>query len=84
MKKDISYVQCFLEKKDGLTVKATVTYLPDSFSKINSIVDLKMNDDTWDRGWKVIKTGDVTKDIPNWKGAIKAHRKNTGDSINKS
>jgi len=77
------YAQCYLEKEDGNSVIATTSYLPEKFAKKGWIVDLKKEDGTWDRGWKVISKGNITENPPEWRKLIRGHRKMTGDSLPK-
>lgn len=83
MSNNTKYAQCYLEKKDGNSTTATVTYLPEKFAKKGMIVNLRNEDKTWDNGWTVDSVGHLIDEPPDVRASIKGHRKMTGDNLPK-
>jgi len=77
------YVQCVLHKdKEGKLLKQ-VTYVPEKFSEIGTVLRLRNEDMSWDNGWVVTSTGAIVDDPPDVRKGIRNHRKRTGDSLRK-
>ncbi len=62
----------------------TTTWLPNKFASVGMVVKIKV-DDVWDDGWTVdmIHSSLPENLLPDPHAAIKAHRRNTGDSMKK-
>ncbi|MCC9607945.1 hypothetical protein LOC68_02500 [Blastopirellula sp. JC732] len=83
MTKQVRYVQCGLRRQlnDG-TLRAT-SYIPEQFAKQGGVLRLRDEQDQWTDGWIVEEVGLAildSDDVPDSHKAIRAHRKQTGDS----
>lgn len=86
-KSKVKYRQCSLEKKTKEGSVSQVSWIPSIYAKVNSFVKLKNDDEVWVDGWKVKSISDeelALDDVPDWKKSITGHRKNTGDSLEKT
>jgi len=62
-----------------------VTYIPEMYAVVGRILQLKEND-IWEDGWEVVSVHGTSEDddsLPDYRKAIRNHRKNTGDSLPK-
>ena len=85
MSKNIRYRQCTLVKviSPTSTVKQ-VSYIPEKFAVVGRTLKLQNPEDgEWSDGWVVMAAGALNEDPPDAHDSIKAHRKNTGDSMRK-
>ena len=83
MPQRIKYVQCVLERKIPTGRVRTTSYIPHQFAKLGSLLKLKDNFDRWVNGWKVVSVGSAiveAADAPDYRKAIRNHRRMTGDS----
>jgi len=60
-----------------------VSYLPEKFAQKGRVLALKTEDGDWASGWRVEQVGPAVEDPPDWRAAIRQHRKATGDSLPK-
>ena len=78
------YKQCVLERKKGRTGHIRVAYIPEKYAEVGKILKLKTEAGGWSDGWKVIFAQDEAVDEPpDYRKAIRSHRKRTGDSLPK-
>lgn len=78
------FLQCKLTKTEGPSRLETVSYIPKKFAQKNRILDLRDEEGNWTRDWRVDFVGHEVADPPDWRHAIKAHRRATGDSLPKT
>ena len=88
MSKKTHYKQCIVEKqelgKSCIETVTQITWLPVEFAEVDKQIQLKDDDDNWTDGWKVKYVGEdaLYEDyLPDFRKAIRGHRKNTGDSL---
>ena len=83
MAKQVKYVQCTMKRAvDGGSVRTT-SYIPQQFAKQGRVLKLKNDLDRWVDGWVVESVGQAVvdaADAPDYRKAIRNHRKLTGDS----
>jgi hypothetical protein len=83
MTRNEKYVQCAMHRViEGGTVRTT-SYIPQQFAKLGKTLKLKDGHDQWSDGWVVDCVGDTVfegKSVPDYRKAIRNHRKQTGDS----
>lgn len=83
MTKTVEYVQCAMRRIiDGGLVRTT-SYIPRQFAKLGKTLKLKDDHDNWVDGWVVDCVGDTIVEsdgVPDYRKAIRNHRKLTGDS----
>jgi hypothetical protein len=83
MTRKMKYVQCeMLRVIDGGAVRTT-SYIPQQFAKLGKTLKLKDDNDEWSDGWVVHCVGDTVVEgdsVPDYRKAIRSHRKQTGDS----
>lgn len=74
----MKYIQCKIVK--GNTKQ--ISWIPKKFAVVGKGLKLKDEYDNWSYGWVVKEAfGEVDeKHIPDWRKAIRNHRKSTGDS----
>jgi hypothetical protein len=68
--------------KNGSTL--TTSYIPLQFAKIGKTLRLRNEQGRWVDGWVVEIVGHTIVDgdgVPNYRKAIRNHRKQTGDSL---
>lgn len=77
----MQYVQCKLVKGN---IEQT-SWIPKKFAVVGKGLKLKDEYDNWSYGWRVKAAfGEVDeKHIPDWRKAVRGHRKSTGDSTPK-
>ena len=83
MPKRVKYVQCALKRAIGSGSVQTTSYIPVQLAKLGSVLKLKDELDRWVDGWVVEFVGDLVvdaADAPDYRKAIRNHRKLTGDS----
>lgn len=73
-----------MEKKEGDKTLICVSFIPEKFAKVDGVVKLKDSHDNWSDGWVVKSVGVLTDEPPDYKKAIREHKKRTGDSLPKS
>jgi hypothetical protein len=76
------YRQCCLVRESGGVSSEQVSYIPEQFAKKGEFVKLKDNG-VWSDGWLVSSVGAFSDHPPDWRKAIRGHRKETGDSLPK-
>ena len=83
MTRTVKYVQCAMRRViEGGAVRTT-SYIPQQFAKLGKTLKLKDDHDRWSDGWVVDGVGDVIVEgetVPDYRKAIRNHRKSTGDS----
>jgi hypothetical protein len=73
-----------MKRKIGGSVLQTTTYIPQQFAVIGRTLKLKGDDEIWVDGWVVERVGYTTVEsdsVPDYRKAIRNHRKQTGDSL---
>lgn len=83
MSKEIYYKHCHLERKTENGKMVTTSYIPEQFAVVNKALKLKNSSGDWENGWVVKVAGNRTCNPPDSYIQIKAHKKNTGDSLPK-
>lgn len=84
-KKADSYRQCHLKRDIETGTVQQTSWIPSKFAKLGKVLDLKGDDDEWTHDWKVMSVSSVeVEDPPDWRKAVRSHRKATGDSSPKS
>lgn len=79
----MKYRQVTMLKKTTTGHITQTSYIPDQYAKLGKVVKL-LKDETWEDGWEVIQRSDTAvDDAPDYRKAIRSHRKNTGDSMKK-
>lgn len=79
----MKYRQVTMLKKITTGHITQTSYIPDQYAKLGKVVKLLI-DDVWDDGWKITQVSDTDVDeAPDYRKAIRSHRKNTGDSMKK-
>lgn len=79
--KKIKYRQCELEKAEESATRTMVSFLPEKFAAVGTVLKLKDDDGNWSDGWIVKSAGQLTDEPPDWRKEVRAHRKTTGDSL---
>lgn len=74
----MKFLQCKLVKGN----LETTSWIPAKFAVVGKGLKLKDDYDNWSYGWVVKETFGETdeKNLPDWRKAIRGHRKSTGDS----
>ena len=83
MSKQVKYVQCAMRRTIDDGSVRTTSYIPRQFAKLGRVLKLKDDLDRWIDGWVVECVGHVVvdaADAPDYRKAIRNHRKSTGDS----
>ena len=83
MARQVKYVQCVLERKIAKGLVKTTTYIPHQYASVGRVLKLRDDLDRWVDGWKVVSVGVTivdSADVPDYRKAIRNHRKLTGDS----
>lgn len=87
MKTNVKYRQCTMRRSMDACSVATTSYIPQQYAKLGKVLKLKDSQDMWVDGWVVEKVGASIIDsgeLPNYRKAIRNHRKLTGDSTCRS
>ena len=80
-KKDTSYRQARLKRSEGNKTIETVSWIPVKNAKVGHLVSLKDDNGVWSPDFTVVSIGAVVVDeAPDWRKAVRGHRKLTGDS----
>jgi hypothetical protein len=74
--------QCVLHRLTGEGEAIITSYLPEKYAVVNKVVKLKGNQ-SWTDGWVVKSAGELVDEPPDYRKAIRRHRKNTGDDTPK-
>ena len=83
MARNMKYAQCAMRRVVAGACVVTTSYIPAKFAKVGRVLKLKNSDDHWVDGWIVETVGDVIVEgdtTPDYRKAIRNHRKSTGDS----
>ena len=83
MARNVKYVQCAMRRIIAGGSVRTTSYIPQQFAKLGQVLKLKNDSNRWVDGWVVECVGDVVVEgdsVPNYRKAIRNHRKTTGDS----
>ncbi len=83
MPRATNYVQCIMRREIAGGAVQTTSYIPQRFAKLGASLKLKDKNDVWIDGWVVQHVGDsilADEDVPNYRTAIRKHRRQTGDS----
>ena len=83
MTRNVKYAQCAMRRIVAGASVVTTSYIPTQFAKVGRVLKLKDSDDRWVDGWVVETVGDVIVEsdrVPDYRKAIRNHRKSTGDS----
>lgn len=83
MAKQVKYVQCAMKRAVAGGSVRTTSYIPQQFAKLGRVLMLKDELDRWVDGWVVECVGHLVvdaADAPDYRKAIRNHRKSTGDS----
>ena len=86
MGKPIFFKQCRLAKTIPEGTKHQISWIPEEYANINSVVKLRDEDGNWDDGWVVRQAGQKSVEerfLPDLHKEIRGHRKSTGDSLPK-
>ncbi len=79
---ETKYRQCVLQRQ--LTSEtATTSFIPEKFANVGEVLKLKDSNGNWTDGWVVKSAGQLVDEPPDFRKAIKSHRKRTGDSLPK-
>lgn len=87
MSKSVRYRQCTMRRPISRGSVVTTSYIPHQYAKLGRVLKLKDADDSWVDGWVVEEVGDAVieaSELPDYRKAIKSHRKSTGDSTRRS
>jgi len=69
---------------DRHTRVVEVSYIPEEFALVGNVLKIKdLLTGEWDTGWGVTHVGSESVEPPDYRKAIRGHRKNTGDSLPK-
>lgn len=78
------YKQCYLERGVFCGIASQTAWIPSKYAIVGDTVKIKQEDDTWQDGWVVKTVSEEEIDDPiDLHKAIREHRKNTGDSLQK-
>ncbi len=81
MGKKIRYRQARMRRATGEGAAETTSWIPEQFAVVGGVVDL-CDDGEWTRDWEVLSvSSDVLEEAPDWRKAIRGHRKQTGDAL---
>ncbi len=83
MSGNVKYVQCAMRRIIAGGSVRTTSYIPQQFAKLGGVLRLKDEHNAWTNGWVVECVGDVIVEgdsVPDYRKAIRNHRKSTGDS----
>lgn len=83
MAKTTYYRQCRLQKRLGEGITELMSWIPEQFANVGSVVKLRDDNGVWEDGWFVAFASQTRLDdnqLPDYHKEIKAHRKATGDS----
>ncbi len=83
MTRNVKYAQCAMRRIVAGASVVTTSYISTKFSKIGRVLKLKDSDDRSVDGWVVETVGDVIVEsdrVPNYRKAVRNHRKSTGNS----
>ena len=84
MSKQERFVQCGLRRTIAEGCLRTVSYIPAEFATVGRVLKLKDNCEHWSNGWVVEVVGHSVVDraaVPDYRKAIRNHRKTTGDQL---
>ena len=76
------YKQCGMDRIVDGKVFHVVSYIPAKFGVVGRVLKLK-DGDVWTDGWVVKTAGKTVDEPPDWRRAIRSHKKLTGDSLPK-
>ena len=83
MARNVKYVQCAMRRIITGGSMRTTSYIPMHYAKLGKVLRLKDDCERWVDGWIVECVGDVIvegESVPDYRKAIRNHRKSTGDS----
>lgn len=81
MSKQVNYVQCVMRRNVANGLVRTTSYIPQPFAQLGRVLKLKDDRDRWVDGWVVEFVGHTAvKEAPDYRKAVRNHRKSTGDS----
>lgn len=83
MSRNIDYVQCSMRRNIVGGSVVTTSFIPQQFAKQGKVLKLKDDSDRWVNGWVVESVGTSvveSESLPDYRKAIRKHRKTTGDS----
>ena len=83
MTRNMKYAQCAMRRIVTGASVVTTSYIPTQFARVGKVLKLKDSDNLWVDGWVVETVGDEIVEgdtVPNYRKAIRNHRKSTGDS----
>ena len=83
MTKTTQYVQCTLKRVTRAGVAWTTTFIPRQFAILGRCLKLRDESDQGVDGWIVTSADSIQvdgADAPDYRKAIRLHRKSTGDS----
>lgn len=83
MARNVRYAQCAMRRIVAGVSIVTTSYIPTQFAKMGRVLKLKGSDDRWVDGWVVETVGDEIVEgdrVPDYRKAIRNHRKSTGDN----
>lgn len=83
MSRNTKYVQCAMRRSIAGGSEQTTSYIPAQFAKVGRVLKLREEDGHWVDGWVVENVCDVSVEsdsVPDYRKAIRNHRKSTGDS----
>ncbi|TWU54918.1 hypothetical protein Poly51_36500 [Rubripirellula tenax] len=84
MSRNVKYVQCAMRRIIAGGSERTTSYIPMPFAKLGKVLKLRDDSDRWVDGWVVECVGDLIVEgdsVPDYRRAIRNHRKSTGDSV---
>lgn len=87
MGKNATYTQCTMRRSTASGSSVMTSFLPRRFAKLGAVLKLKALDDSWVDGWVVEQVGGSavdSSDLPDFRKAVRNHRKLTGDSTRRS
>ena len=87
MSRSVSYRQCTMRRPISRGSVVTTSFIPQQYAKLGRVLKLKDADDGWVDGWVVERVGvSVIEagELPDYRKAIRNHRKSTGDSTRRS
>ena len=83
MSRNVKYVQCAMHRVIDDGYVQTTSYIPQQFAKLGKTLKLKDDNGQWSVGWVVDCVGACVVEgerVPDYRKAIRNHRKKTGDS----
>jgi hypothetical protein len=80
--KKTKYTQCLLQKGEAYQT----SWIPSKFAVVGMVLKIKDDADRWVNGWVVQAAYSEVEDedLPDYRRAIRNHRKRTGDSLPKN